>query len=325
LGGIESVGSGELQHFASLLTDYFDTDGIIDIAPTDLLAGLYITRLIHLEEEHTARKRIDEGLQMQSSTSAQPDDGLNQSVGKETDMNTPGMVRPRASQALMKRSYKNNTDSDKNDRNELAKTTKRSRASVLMMKSTGKCQVDDTTSISFAAHTFLPVIEEMVSPDRHDNKLLVAEGARFLSFAVAIYEWSIKDKLSATRKKCTKDDEEDGHPPNRRNCALKHHPIFGVKENDIVYANYFDGLSATPFAVVLDHVWKTVVITIRGSVSIDDMITDVTMHTTELTSDGELYGFDGQHKFAHTGILGCAKWVTDHILRYVNLCGALGI
>ena len=320
LGGIESIGSGELQHFASLLTDYFDTDGIIDIAPSDLLAGLYITRLIHLEEENTTRQRIDEELQMELSTSKRPDDaGADKSSGKDAVVNNdetsgPGLMKSRASEVL------NSTGSSLIDRSEVLKTSKRSRASVLMMKSTGKSEVDDATLSSLVTQSFIPVIQEKVSPDNDDDKLIVAEGARFLSFAVAIYEWSIMDKLSATRGKFTKDDDEDDdrHPPVRRNCAMKHYPIFGLKETDIVYANYFDGLSATPFAVVLDHVWKTVVITIRGSVSIDDMITDVSMHTTELTSDGELYGFDGQNKFGHTGILGAAKWVTDHILRYVD-------
>jgi hypothetical protein len=74
---------------------------------------------------------------------------------------------------------------------------------------------------------------------------------------------------------------------------------------------------ATPFAVVLDHAWKSVVVTIRGSQSIDDWISDTAMVPIELAKAGEKYGFDGVDKYAHKGFLDRAEWITHDLFRYV--------
>jgi hypothetical protein len=89
-----------------------------------------------------------------------------------------------------------------------------------------------------------------------------------------------------------------------------------VKEEDIVYANYRAGVVATPYAVVLDHAWKSVVVTIRGSQSIDDWMSDLAFVPRELDKCSEKYGFDGKGKFAHKGILDSAIWIADDLLRY---------
>jgi hypothetical protein len=37
MGGIETVGIGELQHFASIIAECFESDGILNVAATSLL------------------------------------------------------------------------------------------------------------------------------------------------------------------------------------------------------------------------------------------------------------------------------------------------
>jgi hypothetical protein len=94
-------------------------------------------------------------------------------------------------------------------------------------------------------------------------------------------------------------------------------PIFSVKEEDMVYANYKAGIVATPFAVVLDHAWKSVIVAIRGSASINDFICDLAFSRCSLDDYGIKYGFDGKDKFAHKGMLDCAEWITKDLLEYV--------
>ena len=94
-------------------------------------------------------------------------------------------------------------------------------------------------------------------------------------------------------------------------------PVFEVTESDIVYANYKAGIVDTPFAVVLDHAWKSVVVTIRGSASIDDFVCDLAFMRRSLNSCGEKFGFDGRGKFAHKGMLDCSEWIADDLLRCV--------
>ena len=82
-----------------------------------------------------------------------------------------------------------------------------------------------------------------------------------------------------------------------------------------MYANYSTGVIATPFAVVVDHAWKSLVVIVRGSATLDDMMTDLTLGMTELSSCGTKYGFDGTGRYAHTGILKSAQWICDDLLE----------
>jgi sn1-specific diacylglycerol lipase len=90
-------------------------------------------------------------------------------------------------------------------------------------------------------------------------------------------------------------------------------PIDGVAEKDILYANYECDVVKCPFAVVLDHKWNSVVVTIRGSTTIDDFVTDMTVDEVELTEWGKRCGFDGEGRFAHRGFLDSSAWIYDKI------------
>jgi hypothetical protein len=48
-----------------------------------------------------------------------------------------------------------------------------------------------------------------------------------------------------------------------------------------------------PYMIVLDRAWKTVVVAIRGTLSLEDMITDVTISPQCLENLGYEFGFDG--------------------------------
>ena len=45
--------------------------------------------------------------------------------------------------------------------------------------------------------------------------------------------------------------------------------------------------------VIVDRSWRTVVIAIRGTLSLEDMITDVTLNPQSLEELGDKCGFDG--------------------------------
>ena len=45
--------------------------------------------------------------------------------------------------------------------------------------------------------------------------------------------------------------------------------------------------------IVVDRAWKTVVVAIRGTLSLEDMITDVTISPRCLEELGKKFGFDG--------------------------------
>ncbi|XP_074649492.1 diacylglycerol lipase-beta-like [Tubulanus polymorphus] len=85
----------------------------------------------------------------------------------------------------------------------------------------------------------------------------------------------------------------------------------GAKSEDIIYANFQNQLYETPFCVILDHQTKSIVISIRGTLSLKDALTD-------MTAEGEclyLDGFKEQDSIAHKGILQAAKYVHETLQR----------
>jgi sn1-specific diacylglycerol lipase len=61
---------------------------------------------------------------------------------------------------------------------------------------------------------------------------------------------------------------------------------------------------AKPFGIVVDHSKRSVVVAIRGSLSIEDVITDLQVEASPLKRLGEKFGFDGTDRYAHRFILG---------------------
>lgn len=81
----------------------------------------------------------------------------------------------------------------------------------------------------------------------------------------------------------------------------------GIHPDDIVYASFHNKIYETPFFLCIDREEQTIVIAVRGTLSLKDAITD-------LTADCEPLEIDGlENCVAHKGILQAAKYVKDTI------------
>ncbi|EJK46551.1 hypothetical protein THAOC_34774 [Thalassiosira oceanica] len=114
----------------------------------------------------------------------------------------------------------------------------------------------------------------------------------------------------------------------------------GIQDCDIIHANFVNGVSITPYIILIDRAWKTVVVTIRGTLSFEDMITgktcsdpsrfpcqvlnvhflaDVTISPVSLEDIGRRCGFDGNKDYCHSGMLKSAECIYDDILSHKKL------
>ncbi len=80
-----------------------------------------------------------------------------------------------------------------------------------------------------------------------------------------------------------------------------------IEECDLVYANFQNELFLVPFCILIDHLKKTVVITIRGTLSIRDVITDMTAECGYFDVD------DLIDQPCHIGILNTAQNIYQRI------------
>lgn len=156
---------------------------------------------------------------------------------------------------------------------------------------------------------------------------------RFLDFAVAVYGWPsyminncgcmpwyrLCRKLqlcSACRCDRTLVVED--------NCCSCHTSAFVLEselnETDLYYISFRNRLYQTPFVVLADHQSKNVVITIRGSASLLDLITDLSLNSERFSVDvdtdpilREDHTLDDGEVRVHRGMLNGARYVYNTI------------
>ncbi|KAE8887883.1 hypothetical protein PF005_g12457 [Phytophthora fragariae] len=82
-----------------------------------------------------------------------------------------------------------------------------------------------------------------------------------------------------------------------------------VKSDDIVYASFRNSVYQPAFAVMLDHERKEVVLAIRGTLSLEDCLTDAIAYGMSMDDVADRWGCDGAGEYAHQGFLTCAESV----------------
>lgn len=91
--------------------------------------------------------------------------------------------------------------------------------------------------------------------------------------------------------------------------------LLGFEQTLLAYANFQNGIAETPYSVMIDHSIKTVVVSIRGTASLEDMIIDLQLTPASVDAVGKKCGFDGANEFCHKGVLRRSEWVFDDIER----------
>lgn len=89
----------------------------------------------------------------------------------------------------------------------------------------------------------------------------------------------------------------------------------GVHASDIVYASFHNSVYKPAFCVVLDHEKQQVVVAIRGTLSLEDCLTDAIAYGMSLDGFAERWGCDSAGEYAHQGFLHCAEAVYLEIHR----------
>jgi len=108
------------------------------------------------------------------------------------------------------------------------------------------------------------------------------------------------------------------------NCCLCHTSAFVIEstlnETDLFFVSFRNRLYQTPFVVLADHHTKSIVITIRGSASLLDLITDLSLNSERFSVDVDTDPIlredttldDGEVR-VHRGMLNGARYVYNTI------------
>jgi len=88
-----------------------------------------------------------------------------------------------------------------------------------------------------------------------------------------------------------------------------------VRDSDVVFASWKDDIFHSPYAVLVDHASKQIILTCRGTLSMSDCVTDAIAADLSLDELGEEFSFPGRGEFGHKGIFEKGVRIVRHVLR----------
>ncbi|XP_078347675.1 diacylglycerol lipase-beta-like isoform X2 [Oculina patagonica] len=147
------------------------------------------------------------------------------------------------------------------------------------------------------------------------EKSLVEDAAHFMKFALGSYGWPLYMFMNPCSGpwslcggirccECCRVSLEHISSDNCCHCNSAGLKLQAQLEDiDLVYCCYHNKIYEVPFYVAVDHDHQAVVVSIRGSLSMQDALTDLTGQQEELNIDGV------ETFHAHKGILRCARYV----------------
>nr|CCA26975.1 predicted protein putative [Albugo laibachii Nc14] len=83
--------------------------------------------------------------------------------------------------------------------------------------------------------------------------------------------------------------------------------VTGVSPSDIVYASFYNSVYHPAFSIILDHAKQEVILTIRGTLSLEDCLTDAIAYGMSMDDTSKRWGCEGIGEFAHQGFLHAAQ------------------
>ena len=145
----------------------------------------------------------------------------------------------------------------------------------------------------------------------------------YMKYAMAAYTWlgylyygeaygSCKLCSRVIREGCCFQRKRDHiYMDNRCYCNLYGFSLAsGLLEGDIFYCSFENEICRVPFYIAFDHEKKTIVVAVRGTFSLSDVVTDLISYTEPILMPGTT---GGKAHYAHKGIYKSAKWVKERL------------
>lgn len=165
-----------------------------------------------------------------------------------------------------------------------------------------------------------------------DRDLLVMS-ARVMKLALAVYGSMVYQfyhpcsalcclvRLSCTVKKRV--------PAKRDPCACNRVALVRLAEiedpNDILYTSFHQGIGMNPYVIILDRVQKVIVVVVRGTMSLEDTVTDLNVKPQAVNEYAKecpaFAGDDLKDDYCHSGMLQNTMGIYRDVVCYsTSIC-----
>ena len=291
------VNTGGYRDVARALATYFDGGGLLDLTFTDYVAALVMLLRVQLERKIECRKTLLEATEEEEDGSksilreAASKDGV---VTVQRDEESSGDNKMPIKECIIYRLNRSGSQ------------------------------------LYYAA-----ALRRVLTPDNNADIDVINEGAHFCRLALGIYGWmmAVIEKpisgcclLGCAEKPsmscCTVDEEKVIIGDTLLGCneiaLLKQ---AGIESSQLKYAQFKQGYEESPYAITVDYEWKSVVLTIRGTLSLDDAVADLAIRPVLMDIWADRYSCEcARGEFCHNGVLNIA----DYICQNLDQHGVLG-
>lgn len=298
--GPEGGDIGDMEVVARVMADIFHSEGFLDVLPSDILAGFVLLRHVQKAQEHemvsrrgtelleaeerVLREQLEEG---GSAAAAAADVASSTSDSKGigasgTSTVTPG-VHPR---------------------------------------------------VRFQCGHYL--VKHALSRDDPGDRQVLEEGTHFEAYALAMYSWMMftyaktpclaLPALSARRLfRMPKGPRSRVHGDLGAVLGdnwLRGHEaglwewLNGRESCELAYATFINTLYERPYGIFVDHKWQCVVVAIRGTLSLEDLLNDAHAEPGPLDAMGKAWGFPGDGEYGHVGMANAADCIAKDLCKH---------
>lgn len=289
------VNTGGYRDVSKALSTYFADGGVLDLAFTDYLAALVVLLRVQLERKIECRTALLEAT-------------------KKEDTGESELLRRAASNDGMV-----TVPTDE----ESAEKTKRpiKECIIYRLARTG-------SQLHYAA-----ALRRVLTPDNDSDVDAINEAAHFCRLALGIYGFMMKiiEKpiagccslgyawCKSPTMACCK-SVGDGKVVSGDTLMGCNEIAFlkqaGFDSNQLKYANFKQGYEKSPYAITVDNEWRSVVITIRGTLSLDDAVADLAIRPVLLDILAERYDCENANgEFCHNGCLQIADYIYQDLMN----------
>ena len=329
-GGMDSSTTTDFTDIGIIMADFFDSGGILDVVLSDIMLGIRMLARVQKLHQDAARKEL---MDLMKTEEGRNGDSNDDDEGNDADMADWLVQRDkredRSHHLDISFTMNDDRDGDEFDR-------KKRRQSVIY-----QIQHDSTTNNEVVSK---PAIRAILSASNQKDALVIAEGARFIHLSNSIYDFKVNAVQSNLAHLCSTIGESGrrtafwccanaeekientflGKPVGAgfqiaKYVEQKFLKMAGLEDatTELVYVQFGVGLARTPYCVSLDHAWKSIVIAIRGTYSLDDVVADLTIKPESMEKWGTKCNFDGKDCFVHAGMLRCSEWIYNDLETYV--------
>jgi len=147
-----------------------------------------------------------------------------------------------------------------------------------------------------------------LSPLVESEMPLIKDASRFVLYSDAIYG-SFHQFLSEHNLLSSANEEEFLGP--KLGITLDD---IGFPGTTIEYAQFHQsGIDETPYAILANTETREVILTVRGSASLEDLAVDLQLIPMAFSDIGKICGFDGVDQYCHKGVLTRAYWIYRNV------------